>query len=730
MDRIGSKSPVVGHGKIDAPDATVDETATKVPTELVPELAPIPRIDTGLESKKDGGWVIEHGRVPVFGARSVDGTPPPRAVSVEDGLPISVLMGDLNRRVVPLLGGMKDVERLISEIGLRRAACGSGERELLASHLRRAAQEGFDRRLSYELPGTEGMEVFKPPLSIFTRHVLAETLCASGCPDGTVDLAGLRRRFGSDADRLVSWIGSRPTLPPIKQHSDAPFEQRFIHPETGAFPNLRRTIVGEMKARLGQMELLSRTVERYGFDVADDMALVRQHGFLSVQDLCREIAGRYVSVDKNYSASLPVKLLQYETVEPRTDLMTNLVLDDHEGAALIDDWELGQWGAAGDVAEHGTLLRTLKMMEDDPPRHFHILDEGGRFVLKMHDLLNHPPDSRGWSGTRNAFGFGTFENLAKNTSAVEHTVDGIRQIREKIGEENLLFPVVNAAESPLKLMLDSILCGWSVVEEMERTFQDLEAQGYEPQRSVMVVGYGSMGRMIARLLHQRGYDVTVKEVPPEDSDDPEAGSGWARADTDGFPVVSEIPPGCDVQALVGTTGLPWFDEGEVSNLKSGTVLFSSSSSNKEWPFVRNSAWSLVNEYDDYGRLRPQAQFEGRKLQLGLEGYDRTHWHRVLRSREGQELLLANSGYPIDFTGAPDSVEALLIQLVRSLMLYARFEAQTLEDPTPGIHELSSEGQIWLATEWMQIVRNAEPPVPDEVRELLEEAFQVVCEQLS
>jgi hypothetical protein len=260
----------------------------------------------------------------------------------------------------------------------------------------------------------------------------------------------------------------------------------------------------------------------------------------------------------------------------------------------------------------------------------------------------------------------------------------------------------------------AVIEAWSVVEEIERNVQDLIAQGIDVKRSALVVGYGAMGSMIARLLKERGYQVVIKEKEPEK--------------VHGFTVFEEIPDQLDVGMVVGTTGLPWFEDREAKKLKSGTLLFSTSSSTKEFPFSRNGSYELQNELDDQFRVVPRAQFQGRSILLGNESYDRTHWNRVVKSKEGHELLLMNAGYPIDFTGAPESIAGIYIQLVRSIMLLASFQARTLDGP-PRLVDLDVEGQRFIATRWMEMVNDLDPPLPQEVKTLLDEAYRTTLQAL-
>jgi hypothetical protein len=674
-------------------------------------------------------WEIAFGREPALGARTPDDAPPRTVAPCTRPLPISAVMADLHRRSMPILNDARDVDRMIGTMGLRPQGT-------LARELKIAAGRALSKRLCWQLDGvTEGMPIFKPSLEIFTRHVLAEVFSAAVDEEGSLNLDRLRLVHGRDVDLLIRWIGSRDESVSIKQYEDAPFELGFVDPERGAFPGLSAAIVREQRTRQrDSMQIVRELAEQFGDDGRNDVVILRQHGFGSNLELAQTLGRRNFLIDKNYSASVPVKLFQKAESAVRVGVTTYPVIDNAGGRALIDSYELGFRGEGEMVPMHGRIHDALHLGDSEPIRHLQLVDEGASGILALHEILNLPPIEAPFYGhTPNWYGFGSKERLFASVSAVEHTRDGIRVLKDRLGLENLEFAVINAAESPVKLLMVGVLIAWSAIEEIERARRDLEAQGVKTDKTVCVAGYGSTGTMVARLLRSMDYRVVVLENDPQEATDPaearRAREAIARAGADGFDVICKLPEQLDVAMVAGCTGLPWFKQEMGRRFRSGTLLFSVSSSTKEFPFERGGPWKVVNQLDEAFRIKPTAVFQGRKIRLGLESYDRSHWNRLLETDDGHQLLLMNSSYPINFTGGPDPIAPFYIQLTRALNALGAFQARKLPPGTKGLIDLDPVGQRFIAVRWMELMGKLDPPIPKEVRVLLDDAYRETLREL-
>lgn len=328
---------------------------------------------------------------------------------------------------------------------------------------------------------------------------------------------------------------------------------------------------------------------------------------------------------------------------------------------------------------------------------------------------------------------------------IEHTRDGIRQLKAlgTTAPGRLRFPVVNAAESPLKLRLAAFLIGWSIVEEIARVIADLERQGIDPGDRVIVSGFGSTGAPVARLLRLLGHQVIVKENDEGCSDQPREERPSARASAEGFQVIDRVEPKLGARLAIGCVGKPSFTEADLKAMPTGSVLISASSSNKEFPFHRG-AWSLdfpdgpwtqgqMDAMNADLRRRPVADFLGKPIVLGTAGTDRTHWHRVLHGEGGQELLVVNGQFPVDLTGHPDPLRREISQVIRAIMKLATRQARHLPPLEPGadpLVELDREGQKVIAKVAMEEIRKLKPGLPRVIQQMLEREYERTLEELS
>ena len=153
--------------------------------------------------------------------------------------------------------------------------------------------------------------------------------------------------------------------------------------------------------------------------------------------------------------------------------------------------------------------------------------------------------------------------------AVEQTANGIWRDKEL---KQLNFPVVNVAQSEIKLRLESPLIGKAVSKNIEllynKTFRDLAG------KTIGIIGYGSTGSQIAKYLKCSDTEILVYDNKSERRDD---------ATKNGFTVeydLYEILKKSDI--IVESTGSFWTeDKGEmqklISNFKNGSYYFSGSS---------------------------------------------------------------------------------------------------------------------------------------------------------
>ena len=276
-----------------------------------------------------------------------------------------------------------------------------------------------------------------------------------------------------------------------------------------------------------------------------------------------------------------------------------------------------------------------------------LIDDGGRAIR-----LLHTPQ---------------YQDIRSLFTCVEQTRCGIRTIEDL----NLQVPVVNVAESWVKLEHESPLIAESVNEQLSRQIEILRRSGMEIGKHVSVVGYGAIGAAVSREMARTGFDVAVHDDNARRRID---------ARNDGYTLLETKGAVWDRGGIViGCTGLPVLDQAEHGQIANGTLLISASSADVEF-----RAW----------QIRPL----GRNLGIPASGSD---CHRPDHpcfslyevEQEGRCFHLLNGGFPVNFNGGVDTIAPEKIQLTRSLLYLGAVQAS--RTGKPGLHDLDQDHQELL-----------------------------------
>lgn len=202
--------------------------------------------------------------------------------------------------------------------------------------------------------------------------------------------------------------------------------------------------------------------------------------------------------------------------------------------------------------------------------------------------------------------------------AVEQTSSGF----EKISSEDINFPVVNVARSKTKLEIESPIIAKVIFGEIKKFFKKFNLHNPD----ILVIGHGYVGNSIVKLLGKEyvvdSYDLITHEAP--------------------FPgIFAEKIKEYDV--LIGSTGKSVLQESEFGLLKSRSFLISASSSDREF-----SAWKIREKLPKNNNPHLDITFGG--------------------------ITIANSGFPINFSGRKHSAPPNKIMLTRALLLAGVLEA--------------------------------------------------------
>ncbi len=679
----------------------------------------------------------------------VDGAPNRRRVSLRRPLSVSHLVANLHRLEVPPIREPNDVERLIDALAIQRDGT-------IASRLRRIAAtthrigggaivrlsehpsakplepdgygylEGHNRQGAIDMITVRGL-----PAEVTTRYVLGELFARATDRRGRISIDRLRAPRAEIA-ALLRGLGRLPHRPAVKQDHDAPLDSEFLTSHLA--PRLLRAVVREYDAakpkRLPLLELVDRLYPyEYGYKTH---VLFRGHMLLTNQTLADHLGKRRTAVGKNYSTPASVVVQQRRT--PWFGEQRNLEMWAIEPSEVIPSPSGRPLSTevAGRVTKHlqEEVVDAMRSVGHLDGEHFQVIDEGAEALLYLNRLAGDPqaPEHapsrpRGYfaGDVKPWYGFGSFEAWRAALSGVEGTRDGSR----KLAGIDLQYAVVDYGEAPVKLHMVSPFIGWSVAEESHRIGHDMARQGYRRPKRVLVGGYGSTGRAVALILQAMGYQVTVKEGKEGDRFAQLKNRELAVAELGAARVISEVPEDNDFDLVIGCVGGPWLTNVELKRFKSGTLLASATSANKEFSFRRADGWQALNLRNaaSYGG---RAIFQGRVLQLGTLGTDMTHWHIPIRNGE-QQLLLLNGVYPVNMTGAPDPIQARYAQLIRALTLFASRQARALAGQ-PGRFPLEARGQRLIAEEFMRLLDQGQP-LPPIVRTLVEQGYRAALAEL-
>lgn len=240
-----------------------------------------------------------------------------------------------------------------------------------------------------------------------------------------------------------------------------------------------------------------------------------------------------------------------------------------------------------------------------------------------------------------------WKGFADKICAVEQTSGGFR----KLTNLSLNLPVINVARSTAKLNFESPYIARAVVEDTQKY---LKENKIEVQR-VLLMGAGYIGREVKNQFGKETEVIEYDELKELTSIEKEELSDFIeRADL-----------------IIGTTGSRSLPKDYHAHLRGNTVLVSVSSSDREFDAV------------EIRRKHPQNSDPHKNY---IEG----------------GLHLVNSGFPINFDGAPQRIPLKEIQITMALLFSAILEgvANTYQ---PGFVELSSDVQSRLIEEFRKQV---------------------------
>ncbi len=230
--------------------------------------------------------------------------------------------------------------------------------------------------------------------------------------------------------------------------------------------------------------------------------------------------------------------------------------------------------------------------------------------------------------------------------AVEQTRNGIWECQQ-IPEENRLFPVIDVASCWLKDKIEPPFIGDAVAHNIQSLISKISISLRE--RNVLLIGYGTIGKCVAKSLRGYGAKITVFDKDPE---------SLRKARGDGFKIANALEAAIPHKKLIiGCTGRYRLSAGELALADNGTILVNASSKHFE-----------VN-HEDLKALT-------RKCEL-IEDYGSRH-----TLVNGRILDLLAEGNPVNFYGPSESVPDNEIQFISALLFLMALELVEKGDTLP------------------------------------------------
>lgn len=237
---------------------------------------------------------------------------------------------------------------------------------------------------------------------------------------------------------------------------------------------------------------------------------------------------------------------------------------------------------------------------------------------------------------------------------VEDTHQGHWRYQE---QPDLPVPVLSVAESPLK-DLENRQVGRSIAYSLDRLLRS-EFYRLPSECTAAVIGYGGIGRALARSLADNDCRVLVWDVDPIAS---------AQALIDGFDVPDRATTLASADVVVGVSGHRSITREDFALLRPGAIVASGSSKQIE----------IDVEY-----LYTRSTTQGGEIVTQFE-------------LDGKPLYLLNQGRPINFLD--QSILGRVLDLIYT-ELYMCIRAVALGDQPAGLHMLDTQTQRGIADVW-------------------------------
>jgi len=497
--------------------------------------------------------------------------------------------------------------------------------------------------------------------------IVAELISIEGRgPDGRLVPEKLADTWGDSVASVLERLLTTACPEGCRHRPDNPVTRNELFRFVSAFAPLRMHEVlacHELPQRLPLVDYLVN--ELGGLDESIGALVCVQHLFGSTVPLVLALAGDRIPAGGVFILGKP-----YSTNQAALWKLRSLGYHVHSGSSSYGG--ATEYHADADRYIESFLTRAVRWL--DHARHatgrrILLIDDGGRAIRRLHAA--------------------PFRDVLPRFACVEQTRCGIRAL-DGIDLET---PVVNVAESRVKLNHESELIAESVKTELLKQLHELRAAGVALGSRVLVIGYGAIGRAVAQAMAADSFKVGVYDTHRQQR---------TAALADGFAVEDDLHPALgEYNVLIGCTGRAVLDFDDYRRLRDGAVLASASSSDVEFRAWQLRTFAGVSSarhrfVDEFNLV--YERYQGRPLYLG-DLDDPCHFLYVIRF-EGKTFFLLNGGFPVNMDGGVDPIAASRIQLTRGLLYAGAVQASRTR--AAGLHELSPAAQDKLLARYLAL----------------------------
>lgn len=292
-----------------------------------------------------------------------------------------------------------------------------------------------------------------------------------------------------------------------------------------------------------------------------------------------------------------------------------------------------------------------------------IIDDGGHTSLARHVIEAFVPKKH-------------------SVTVVEQTGHGIRLHRTYGVTEKIR--VINVADSQAKLKYETPVIARSAISRMKQLMEE-ENLELRPQDRVLIIGYGNVGKAVMRSLINNSNipegQITVKPNPEE--------KYFTLRDGQ----LSQTP----VRELLSKHRLVLGCSGERAFQHSHLPLLQ-----KDCLLASVSSWALEFPKDDWVAASQSPRQKNVRLTNHNTQDLSNDVHKSLHfTLDGQTVILANAGYPINFWGGINTSPPKSMQLTVSLMVAGAIQALK-DDYSAGEYCLGASVEDWIVKTFQDV----------------------------